>query len=419
MKMRELFYRVVTVIMLVTVLLPQGSPLVPGGVLPILAQSPQDWQTTAWEDMASLPEAILPDGAVALNNGWVYVIDDTNVYHALVGLPIGWNTTNGPPRDGRPNYVVSDGTYIWQLPEGYQCDTYYTHPLMDGSLAPWQATTGTPWTCGPHPVGGHSYDTARGYLFAIGGFDTYPGSTRRDVTRIKINSDGSLGTGNRVNDWQHTADLPDADGRADARVASWGEWLYVLGGYECEYNGYYGSCGDTHYTRTVYYGHVENDGSINTWHTGPDLSKALSQFAVVTVDDALYVIGGVDNGVYSSRVYRSEIDTDGSLGEWKEVKHLQLPNGLYGHAAVSTDTYILTFGGHELGVQTDEVRRAVPTYHLSEINDRIDSDPEGIVGRPIFIRAMPVATWDPTFGAADHLKFAHFLLARQTDGTRF
>jgi formylglycine-generating enzyme required for sulfatase activity len=383
-------------------------PFAPGGVSPTVAQSQDDWQTTAWEDVASLPETMVPDGAVTLA-GFTYVIDDTDVYYSVTGVPIGWLATNGPPTDADPGEIVSDGEYIWQL-HGYWGEIFYTSWLMDGSLQTWQELPYEP------PVGFGAEDVGfaavRGYLFRIGGYGGMPydppyyyHNVLSSVQRIKINSDGSLGTDPPRLNWQSTADLPE--GRGDVRVANWNEWLYVLGGFVCDDSA--GYCQRGAYTSTVYYGHVESDGSIATWHSGPDLPDALSKFAVVTVDDALYVIGGMDNGDYSKKVYRAEIDPDGSLAEWVRVPHLRLPNGLAGHAAVFAGNHILTFGGHEPGGMRDKVRRAVPTYRIDEISDRLDSDPDGIVGRRIFVRAMPVATWDPTFGGAELLKFASFL----------
>lgn len=93
---------------------------------------------------------------------------------------------------------------------------------------------------------------------------------------------------------------------------------------------------------SVFYGDVETDGSIKEWKPGRSLPDDCRQGGeAVICGNNLFYIGGW----HWRKVYRAPILASGDVGDWQEVQHLLSPRCAMG-TAVDRDT-IYIFGGNK------------------------------------------------------------------------
>lgn len=90
------------------------------------------------------------------------------------------------------------------------------------------------------------------------------------------------------------------------------------------------------------------DGSIGPWveNSLAQLPRTVFRSGVTKVDNFIISVGGIDNGIYFTDVYYSEIQPDGSLGSWITSSN-SLPIALCCGSLASTDTHLYYTGGHD------------------------------------------------------------------------
>ncbi len=133
------------------------------------------------------------------------------------------------------------------------------------------------------------------YLFVLGGHDAERGAGLASVEVAEL----------EASQWRWRLARPLGEGRYGLAAASWGDYLYALGGL-----------GRTGYLDVIEYARVEEGGRLAAWRRTTPLPEALSNFSALVVGDSLYILGGAGAGFYSSRVYRARFDEQGGLGMW-------------------------------------------------------------------------------------------------------
>lgn len=104
--------------------------------------------------------------------------------------------------------------------------------------------------------------------------------------------------------------------RAPAAVA-YGNHLYIVGGID----------GNDRYVHTVEYAQIEGDGRLGPWQLGSALNEGRFYNAVVAANGYLYTLGG-GSGERGQENYpldsveRARINSDGSLGPWQMISHM-------------------------------------------------------------------------------------------------
>jgi hypothetical protein len=97
---------------------------------------------------------------------------------------------------------------------------------------------------------------------------------------------------------------------------------------------------------TTYVSHAVGTGNLDKWSEGPALPEARSDAAYVVAGNTLYLIGGYGpDGKPTTTAYSLAVGNDGTLGEWKAVDALALPEPRAGASAVAVSDGIVVMGG--------------------------------------------------------------------------
>jgi hypothetical protein len=148
---------------------------------------------------------------------------------------------------------------------------------------------------------------ANGYVYVLGGI-VNASVAQSTVQYAKILANGNL------SNWATTTPLPGV--RSNPAAAYYNGYIYVTGGST--------TASANASQDTVYYGKVNNDGTVTTWNTGTAMnvsgSKKRFSHSAQAYNGYLYVIGGQDDtGANLSTVYYSKLNADGSNGVWASV----------------------------------------------------------------------------------------------------
>jgi N-acetylneuraminic acid mutarotase len=176
----------------------------------------------------------------------------------------------------------------------------------------------------PGQVQMHVMLAAKGYLYVIGGRASYGWRTvRSHVFFARIKKDGSLGK------WQKTTPLPQAVAGHAGIV--FGKHIYAISGK--------GHGSDNIMKQSVsYIGTIKDDGSIGSWRPASSLPKdAFYRGEAVLHNKTIYYVGGF----YSRMVFRTQIQENGLLGEWKQEKKMISPKMYFGLAVWNEALYVL------------------------------------------------------------------------------
>ena len=97
---------------------------------------------------------------------------------------------------------------------------------------------------------------------------------------------------------------------------------------------------------TLYVAHVVGQGNFDKWSEGPALPEARSDAASVVVGNTLYLFGGYGpDGKPTNTAFSITIGTDGTLGQWKPESKLALPGPRAGGTAVALSDGVVVMGG--------------------------------------------------------------------------
>ncbi len=183
-----------------------------------------------------------------------------------------------------------------------------TSPAQNTVLKNWRETEQLPL-----PLQMHTMTAAEGFLYIIGGRESFDWHTARaNVFFTRIKEDGSIAR------WQKTTPLPQAVAGHTTVVS--GKRIYVISGK--------GHGSDNIMKNPVSYtGVIEDDGSISSWKSVTALPDGTPyRGEAVLYNRCIYYVGGF----YGRLVFRSEINDDGMLGDWVEVQRMVAPKMHFG-----------------------------------------------------------------------------------------
>jgi hypothetical protein len=172
--------------------------------------------------------------------------------------------------------------------------------------------------------------------------------------------------GDNWDHWQAGPPLPAA--RRDAASVVVGNTLYVIGGFGADGNP----------TTTVYSLTIATDGTLGQWATEDKLAlpEARGGSSAVAVSDGVVVLGGsstTDATGATKSVWKSQTDTSGKLGAWKDQAPMYEEN-IDGFAAHVGDVIFVIGGRNAKG-------EVVKTVQLGHVGGRsaTTADPSAIV----------------------------------------
>ncbi len=198
-----------------------------------------------------------------------------------------------------------------------------------GGLAAWQTTTRLNVARSHHGVA-----KSGNHIYAIGGYGAN-NSVLASVEYAPINSDGSVGV------WKSTTALPAPV--MDGGVVEASGTIYVAGGVNQ-------AGGST--VATVYYAHVNADGSLGPWQTANGMLDARKFFNLAVAGQYVYAAGGYSSQLaVFPKVEFAAINADGSLGQWQNTT--MLPQAEWGVGLAVTNSNLYAIGGYtEMGAGT-------------------------------------------------------------------
>lgn len=217
---------------------------------------------------------------------------------------------------------------------GVIVSTVYTAIINnDGSLGSW--TTGTSL---PVVTYYSSSIIINNKVYLIGGYDGT--NLYSSVYVAPINANGTLGT------WSLHNSMPGSLCMTQVMVTK--NKIYVLGGWNATT------------ISTVYTATINSDGTIGTWSTGTSLPIPLTHTHLVIIKNYVYLLGGYNGSNYLNTIYRSIINTDGSLGAWN-LYNSNLPT-VFDYGQVYVTKYTLYIIGGTNG------SNSVTTIYTAAIN---------------------------------------------------
>lgn len=160
-------------------------------------------------------------------------------------------------------------------------------------------------------------------FFVIGGHDQSKGTGITNVEWSRPGADGSL------QKWQATT--PMQQGRYALSTASYGDYIYALGGIS-----------GAEYLDSIERTRVGKNGQLEPWQpAAARLDQTRAYFSTVDLNDRLYVIAGTNRDGYLSSVIYADRNASGDIGYWgtaeeakaakarlaeREIIKSQLPN---------------------------------------------------------------------------------------------
>lgn len=249
----------------------------------------------------------------------------------------GWQPQEGLNIDRAGAAVAKSGhnLYIIAGVDGRQFlhSVEYTRINADGSLQPWQLTSGL-----NEERGFFSAAVANGYIYVAGGGNGDNGKhLLQTVERAAIQADGSLGP------WQ-TLDSKLVMPRRCVKLLLYDKRLYALGGFG-------GTLLDS-----VESAEILKDGTLGPWRleaktmTMPRYVNAAKQ-----VGDLSIVIGG-HREIGGVGLKAVEVAQLGSDSEWQTTSAMQY--GRYALSAASDGHFVWAIGGLDGAIYTDRIEKS-------------------------------------------------------------
>jgi len=165
------------------------------------------------------------------------------------------------------------------------------------------------------------------HLYVFGGFG---GILLDSVERAEILPDGSL------DEWAVLTDTMNV-ARYIHGVKKVGNRVYMVGGHDKE-NG----VGIT----AVEWSQEDEEGWLEPWQFSDSLQTGRYGLAAIQHGDYLYALGGLDGAAYLDSIEKAKINEDGSLGAWTYTTPLQSQRE--GISALSVNDAVYVIGGTNL-----------------------------------------------------------------------
>jgi hypothetical protein len=252
---------------------------------------------------------------------------------------------------------------------GLSNSVFKSQVQSDGSLGPWATETER---LANRTLNGKSVVASAGgrtYAYLIGGYGPNLSAPMNQswfgagVFRSEISSaDGSLGA------WSLLGLMPAGLINPGVALVPAGssQFIYVIGGSN--------ETGDNQIERRVWRAQIQGDGSLGAWIESTQLPIVLAQAAAFSSQSDsgtvfLYAVGGSGSG-WEKRAWLAPVQADGSLGAWAETSGL--PRGLYFPAAVvateGAAKYVYVLGGYLIYNSTSTTVDYPSSTYRSQIN---------------------------------------------------
>jgi len=316
--------------------------------MPTSVDSP-DWITVqailntigqnSWSNTTALPQTAA-FGSSLIYRGYVYLfggIDNgspaATVYYAPINAngTIGtWATTTALPAAIYNTSACVYNGFIYII-GGYTgtvsvSTVYYAAVNSNGTIGAWNTTTAMPAVL--NAVMSICQD---GYIYMLGGTNTT--TPVANTYYAAIAADGTIGA------WTAGTALPV--GNASAGIFTYHNSIYIVGGAGLLPGGVSGAYS------SVYSVPITSTGALGTWISLAGLPEPRQATVATIVNGVAYVICGENNAVGSNQLYWTQLNSDGTIGQWNIGNNLPVTN--YAHTGGSYNGVLYMLGGQQNG----------------------------------------------------------------------
>jgi hypothetical protein len=211
------------------------------------------------------------------------------------------------------------------------------------STISWIATTSLPLAVSGHnavylQIDDVSSGLTKSIVYVTGGEDNTPAKSNQAIY-------GEIGVDGSISSWTSTSLM--TNGLAFHKVIAATPFNSKVKG-----TGYLFSMGGINESGTIEksisVAKINNDGSLVNWTASNiQLPAPLHSFGAALFRGAIYIAGGATiNNEPVNKVYRSEIDSMGALGEWEELA--SLANAVSYHGFLNFGAYLYVAGGESV-----------------------------------------------------------------------
>lgn len=217
--------------------------------------------------------------------------------------------------------VTKNRVYMLGGSNGTNINTIQTAAIAsDGTIGVWSASVIS------LPSGMKNFQVAvtKNYLYLFSSIGS--GNNSNSIYRSPIDSSGVLGN------WQSDGTLPS--GVSGHQVFATSSRLYIVGG---------STDGGSTAVSTVHYATINGDGTLDSWTAGPSLPMSVQHARLAVTKGRVYLIGGHTGSVVLSNLVYGTIDATGVVTGWTSSITLPTSSAL-GHSLV-TEKHVYYIGG--------------------------------------------------------------------------
>ena len=146
---------------------------------------------------------------------------------------------------------------------------------------------------------------------------------------------GAIDASGNINTWTPTTTLPQRLSKGAAAVS--GNYIYFAGGWTDVESAATAS-------KKVYFTQINSDGTLGNWNTTTDLPDVLWDHGMVSYAGYVYVVAGKNSLGETSQVFRAKVNVSGTLGSWTAMPSLPAVTRAGGYTLV--DNYVFVVGGY-------------------------------------------------------------------------
>lgn len=127
---------------------------------------------------------------------------------------------------------------------------------------------------------------------------------------------------------------------------------YVLGGATTS-SFLFGLISSSSYKSNIYKSTINTDGTLGSWSNAGDLPKSIGLSSLIIAKSKCYLIGGMVSNQSSNNVHQATIDNNGVISSWYQIANF--PIDINTHRAIITKKKILVIGGLSGGSNTNRI----------------------------------------------------------------
>lgn len=244
---------------------------------------------------------------------------DISAWSSTTALNTAIGYSNGTTVNGCIYAVGGENTATTSL-----ANVQYACPNANGTISAWYNAPNL--SVATTDMGVTSYN---GYIYGVGGYTT----SSQTTTQFAAVNNGGTG---KVGSWTSASTPSGISGYHQYAATVYNGYIYINGGQQSSTVRAYG-----------YYAKLNNDGSLGTWQSLPNLNTARMAHSLFAVNGTLYAVSGYSGTAELGTTEYATINSDGSVGSWQTATANLSTNARDGSGYADYNGYIYLLGGND------------------------------------------------------------------------